>query len=100
MSDLTKGPWVACVSSSDDFDICTAIKDKGNGNCIVANEIDEDYELLLLALPDMYESIESDVIRLEFDLAQIGDGFAHIAEEINAELNVKRKILAKARGEL
>ena len=54
---------------------------------------------LIAAAPEMYESIESDVIRLEFDLAQLGDGFANVAEEINAELNVKRKLLAKARGE-
>ena len=87
MSDLTKGPWVACVSSSDDFDICTAIKDKGNGNCIVANEIDEDYESLLLALPDMYQMLSK--------IAQMSGGelanFVENSDEIE-------KLLEKARG--
>lgn len=79
---LARGPWVPCVSSSDELDVCTAIKDKGNGNCLVVNEIDEDYESLLLALPKMYEMLE-------------------FISENPSETNVVaiRRLLAKARGE-
>ncbi|CAM0106944.1 hypothetical protein MYOV065v1_p0020 [Vibrio phage PS15B.2] len=102
MSDLTKGPWVACVSSSDDFDICTAIKDKGNGNCIVANEIDEDYESLLLALPDMYKMLERFLPYSTFD----GDGNEvfhggdfNWNEDDDPMIDELKQLLAKARGE-
>lgn len=79
---LARGPWVACVSSSEDLDVCTAIKDKGNGNCIVTNDIDEDYETLLLVLPEMYRMLE-------------------FISDNPSETNVVaiRRLLAKARGE-
>lgn len=95
---FTKGPWVACVSSSGYLDICTAIKDKGNGNCIVANDIDEDYETLLLVLPEMYAEIERDVLEIEARL-KFADKRTLAVNPDFESLERKKALLAKARGE-
>ena len=95
---FTKGPWVACVSSSEDLDVCAAIKDKGNGNCIVASDVDEDYETLLLALPEMYAEIERDVLEIEARL-KFADKRALAVNPDIANLKRKKALLAKARGE-
>lgn len=89
IKDITNGPWVLCVSSNDDDDICTGIKDKGNGNRLAANDVDEDYTYLIAAAPEMYEMLEDYV-----SFAERGD-----AEGFNQMLYVVKELLSKARGE-
>ena len=96
---LARGPWVACISSSEELDVCTAIKDKGNGNCIVANDIDEDYEELLLVLPEMYAEIERDVLEIEARL-KFADKRTLVVNPDVENLKRKKALLSKARGEL
>lgn len=111
---FTDGPWISGmhdISDAEEYNVECDVdcgwsyigtSKKCIAMAVTKSHLDAELDAntaLITAAPDMYESIESDVIRLEFDLAQLGDGFANVAEEINAELNVKRKLLAKARGE-
>lgn len=106
---FTPGPWVLIEGQFDsEVEVTTETRQQNSKGEICGMDIyfDGSHGVeqpanahLIAAAPEMYESIESDVIRLEFDLAQLGHGFAHAAEEINAELNAKKKLLAKARGE-
>lgn len=97
INKLTKGSWVLCLSSNDECDICTAIKDKSNGNTLVANDVDEDYAPLLLAVPEMYEEIEREYSALLHEIQNCTNIEKVKILKVVAER--KSRILAKARGE-
>lgn len=88
----------ACISTDDCGEICTAIKDKKNGNTVIANDIDEDYESLLLSTAKMYAMLEraKEVMLRTYDVTDYPANGNTDCDKCAAEIDA---LLAKTRGE-